>query len=244
MDYYAVRESEPEPGEPNYAIVMVNDSNYDFKEFSCKATILTETAARADVQCIAKDWNRGTEGMLWFSSNKDDIQKLTVDVRNIKYIIGNSDRGGAAAKGRRKLAEDEDAARIRKEAEDKLVKQMESFNKYFDAQNDFANASELRAANIILKKLNKEKDATKRSKILGFYDKYLPLMTEVIEASGHSNTDIDATIETFTKAVKAFYKDLYDAEEIVDINSTVIEQLAVQDGLVDPMKDDKDASAQ
>ena len=95
----------------------------------------------------------------------------------------------------------------------------------------------LDSANAIVRKLFAETDEDKRRKILDFFDKYLPLITEIIEASKHGGNDTDDAFRRFTETVKAFSRNLYKADDVIDANKAVLESMAIRDGLYDPYKD-------
>ena len=86
-DYYCIRESEPGPGEPDYAIVMKNRSGYDFKEFRCKATPGAAGERLSTVTCTAKDWKKNTEGQLWFHCKNPNVNRLSIEANDIAYEI-------------------------------------------------------------------------------------------------------------------------------------------------------------
>ena len=85
--YYAIRETEAKPGEPNYAFVINNNSGYDFKDFSCKARVFTSSRELPAVNCVAKDWKSGTEGQMWFYCSSRDIKKMVMEAKDIRYTL-------------------------------------------------------------------------------------------------------------------------------------------------------------
>lgn len=89
-DYYAIRETEAKVGEPNYAFVMTNNSGYDFKEFSCKARVITSSRELPAVNCVAKDWKNNTEGQMWFYCSSRDIKTMIMEAKDIKYTVDKS----------------------------------------------------------------------------------------------------------------------------------------------------------
>ena len=89
-EYQAIRETEAKGSEPNYAFMIRNDSGYDFKEFSCKAIVYTSAKALPAVNCTAKDWKQGNDGLLWFYCASNDIKRMTMDAKDIKYTIDPS----------------------------------------------------------------------------------------------------------------------------------------------------------
>ena len=126
-------------------------------------------------------------------------------------------------------------AKAQKEADDKRAREYASYIDYFQAMRGAASAENtLKVANTIIHKLHDETDESKRIKILAFFDRYLPVMTEIIEASKHGDADIDDSIKRFTDAVKAFSKSLYKVDDVVDVNSAVLENMAIRDGFYDP----------
>ena len=142
-------------------------------------------------------------------------------------------------------------AKAAKEAEEKQVKEAEkraieeaSYRAYEQAYKESALLSnKLYTANEVLEKLRAETDESKRIKILSFFDRYLPVMTEIIEASKHGDVDIDDSIERFTETVKAFSKTLYKVDDVVDVNQSMMERMAIMDGLYDPYADSFKLSA-
>ena len=132
-----------------------------------------------------------------------------------------------------RMRAEQEAEALRKEQE-RLERELAAFDEYLKAQTDPEIREKLRSANVILKKLSKEDDTFKREKILSFYDKYLPLITESIKAKEHGDVDLDESFETFTNAVEVFSKDLYNVDDIVEINQKLLEQLAIRDGFYDP----------
>lgn len=90
-DYYAIRETEAKAGEPNYAFVMTNNSGYDFKQFSCKARVITSSQELPAVNCVAKDWKNDTEGQMWFYCYSRDIKKITMEAKDIKYTVDKTE---------------------------------------------------------------------------------------------------------------------------------------------------------
>ena len=142
---------------------------------------------------------------------------------------------------RAKAPEREAAARAKaaREAEEKLAREEASYWAYVHSYEDDAVLSgKLYTANVIIDKLREETDESKRIKILAFFDRYLPVMTEIIEASQHGDTDIDDAVDRFTETVKAFSKSLYKADDVVDVNTTVLENMAIRDGFYDPYAED------
>ncbi len=86
-DYYCIRENEPEPGGPDYAIVMKNKSGYNFKEFKCKAKPSAAGSSLGTVTCIAKDWKNNTEGQMWFHCKNPSVDRLSIEANDISYEI-------------------------------------------------------------------------------------------------------------------------------------------------------------
>ena len=142
---------------------------------------------------------------------------------------------------RAKAPEREAAARAKaaREAEERLAREEASYWSYVRSyEDDAVLCGKLYTANVIIDKLREETDESKRIKILAFFDRYLPVMTEIIEASRHGDTDIDDAVERFTETVKAFSKSLYKADDVVDVNTTVLENMAIRDGFYDPYAED------
>ena len=145
-----------------------------------------------------------------------------------------------------KKPEREAAARKKaeQEAAEKARKERETYDRYFAAQEGAHLYGRLDSANAIVRKLFAETDVDKRRKILDFFDKYLPLITEIIEAKKHGGTDADDAFRRFTETVKAFSKNLYQADDVIDANKAVLESMAIRDGLYDPYKDVFDFNAE
>ncbi len=142
---------------------------------------------------------------------------------------------------RAKAPEREAAARAKaaKEAEDKLAKEEASYRAYVRSyEGSTLLSTKLYSANVIIDKLHEETEETKRNRILAFFDRYLPVMTEILEASKHGDADIDDSIDRFTETVKAFSKSLYKVDDVVDVNSAVLENMAIRDGFYDPFAED------
>ena len=145
-----------------------------------------------------------------------------------------------------KKPEREAAARKKaeQEAAEKARKERETYDRYFAAQESAHLYGRLDSANAIVRKLFAETDVDKRRKILDFFDKYLPLITEIIEAKKHGGTDADDAFRRFTETVKAFSRNLYQADDVIDANKAVLESMAIRDGLYDPYKDVFDFNAE
>ena len=155
---------------------------------------------------------------------------------------GQRDAEIAAQQQAERKAEQERREQLRKAEEARLAHakreaELAPLTEYLNAQKSPEIKEKLAAANAILRKLSEETAEAKWTRIVNFYEKYLPLMTEPIRATDHGDADIDETIRTFTETVKAFSRNLYDVDEVVDINNTLIRQLAMQDGLIDPLRD-------
>ena len=130
-------------------------------------------------------------------------------------------------------------AKAEKEAEEKLAKEEASYRAYVSAyKGSTLLEAKLHTANMIIDKLHEETDESRRIKVLAFFDRYLPVITEIIEASKHGDADIDDSVNRFTDSVKAFSKSLYKVDEVVDVNSTVLENMAIRDGFYDPYAED------
>ena len=115
-------------------------------------------------------------------------------------------------------------------------KERASYDAYFRAQDGFGDADKLKEANSIIIALNEDADPFRRKEILSFYNKYLPLMTESIEACKRNSLDSGDMISKFTETVRNFSDELYKSKEVVEINSKVMETLSIKDGLYDPYK--------
>lgn len=124
--------------------------------------------------------------------------------------------------------------KARQEDEERLRKEREAYDRYFSMQEKASLDGKLDAANAIIRKLFEEEDNDKRTKIIAFFDKYLPLMTGIIEAGNHGGTVSDEACHQFTETVKTFSRTLYKADEVIDVNQTTMESLAIVDGLYDP----------
>ncbi len=148
------------------------------------------------------------------------IAAIAISVKLVQYLI---------AKSAEKKAQD---------AVEKEQRERAAYDAYFRAQNYSDAKYGLAEANAIIRKLFAEQDAAKRAKIIEFFDKYLPPMTDILEARKHGDVEMDDTVETFTETVKAFSKDLYEVDDVVDANSSVIESLAISDGLYEPYQQD------
>lgn len=166
----------------------------------------------------------------WISDNWEIIVLVIVAIIAIAAVIAFARSYQAKAPVR----EAEARARAEQEAEEKRCKERESYDRYFDAQNGAYLNGKLNEANEIVRRLFEESDEEKRVKILDFLDKYLPLVTEIIEASKHGATDIDESLDRFTQTVKAFSKTLYKVDDVIDVNNAMMESMAIRDGLYDP----------
>ena len=89
--YYTIRENDAKGREPNFAIVMVNGSGFDFKEFSCKAAPGMPAKMFPQTTCTAKNWKKNTEGQMWFYCPEPNITKLRIDVNDFKYVLDISE---------------------------------------------------------------------------------------------------------------------------------------------------------
>ena len=167
----------------------------------------------------------------WISDNWTTILLVIGAIIAIVAVIAGVKSYQAKAPEREAAAK----AKAARAAEEKLSKEEASYRAYVQAYKESALLSnKLYAANAIIDKLHDEKDESKRIKILAFFDRYLPVITEILEASKHGDTDIDDSIKRFTDAVKAFSKSLYKVDDVVDVNRTVLENMAIRDGFYDP----------
>lgn len=171
----------------------------------------------------------------WIEDNWTTILLVIGGIIAIGAIIAGVKAYKAKAPEREATAK----AKAEKEAEEKLAKEEASYRAYVYAyESDTILTSKLHTANVIINKLHEETDESKRIKILAFFDRYLPVITEIIEASKHGDADIDASIGRFTDSVKAFSKTLYKVDDVVDVNSAVLESMAIRDGYYDPYEED------
>lgn len=129
---------------------------------------------------------------------------------------------------------EQERIQIEKEMQ-RLGEENEPYRAYSAAVAGSRERSKLAAATKIIDHLND--DDENRSRVIPFFHKYLPLMTEALRANRNNDEDLDDMIKSFTETVKAFSRSLYkekDARDVIDINKAVLEQLAVRDGLYDP----------
>ena len=169
----------------------------------------------------------------WISDNWVTIVLVIAGIIGLVALILGI-RSYQAKKPEREAAAREKAEQ---EAAEKARKERETYDRYFAAQEGAYLNGRLDSANAIVRKLFAETDVDKRRKILDFFDKYLPLITEIIEASKHGGTDIDDAFLRFTETVKTFSRNLYQADDVIDANKAVLESMAIRDGLYDPYKD-------
>lgn len=166
----------------------------------------------------------------WISDNWEIIVLVIVVIIAIAALITYLRSYEAKAP----IREAEARAKAEKEAEEKRRKERESYDRYLDAQDGANLNGKLSEANEILRRLFDESDEGKRVEILAFFDKYLPLVTEIIEASKHGATDVDESLDRFTQTVKSFSKTLYKVDDVVDVNNAMMESMAIRDGYYDP----------
>lgn len=166
----------------------------------------------------------------WLSDNWETILLVIVAIIAIIALIAGIRSYNAKAPEREAAAK----TKAEKEAQEKRDREEASYKNYFRVVEGSDIASRLKAANVILKKLYQETDPDKRTKILAFFDKYLPLMTEIVEASKHGDTDTEDSVKRFTETVKAFSRSLYRADDVIDVNKAAMESMAIRDGLYDP----------
>ena len=119
-------------------------------------------------------------------------------------------------------------------AAEKRAKEDESYLAYIKAQTGSPIAPRLQSVNTIISRLRDEEDEEKHEKIIVFFDRYLPLITEIIEASKHGAIDSDESVDRFIETVKNFSKSLYNVDDVVEVSSSVMESLAIRDGLYSP----------
>ena len=72
----------------NYAIVMRNESGFDFEEFSCRVTpySLFPEEDLEPVTCIARNWKNGKKGLLWFYCPAEQVSSVSRDVEDISFL--------------------------------------------------------------------------------------------------------------------------------------------------------------
>ena len=171
----------------------------------------------------------------WISDNWMTILLVIGAIIGIGAIIAGVKSYQAKAPEREAAAK----AKAAKEAEEKLAREEASYWAYVRSYEDETLlCKKLHTANVIIDKLHEETDENKRIKILAFFDRYLPVITEIIEASKHGDADIDDSVKKFTDAVRAFSKSLYKVDDVVDVNSAVLENMAIRDGFYDPYAED------
>lgn len=171
----------------------------------------------------------------WISDNWVTILLVIGGIIAIVAIIAGV-RSYQLKAPEREAAAKEKAVR---EAEEKLAKEEASYRAYVHAyEGNTVLSGKLYTANVIINKLHEETDEAKRIKILAFFDRYLPVITEILEASKHGDAEIDDSIRRFTDSVKAFSKSLYKVDDVVDVNSAVLENMAIRDGFYDPYAED------
>lgn len=170
----------------------------------------------------------------WISDNWTTILLVIGGIIAIAALIIGIMSYAAKAPEREAAAK----AKAEREAEEKLAKEEASYRAYVRAYNGSTLlSSKLCTANVIIEKLRSETDESKRIKILSFFDRYLPVITEILEVSKHGEVDIDDSIERFTETVKSFSRSLYNVDDVVDVNKSMMESMAIMDGLYDPYAD-------
>lgn len=141
--------------------------------------------------------------------------------------------------GLKRKAEDEieiEKDRIIDEIVDKetlIAKIRSSFSNYYEAQKKHNYSKELTLANEIAKKLEKEDSIEKQSLIVEFTEAKLDPFTDILLSEDDEKALIVA-IGTFTEEAVAFYKRLYKRYDVIEINTEVLETLAIIDGFYDP----------
>ena len=171
----------------------------------------------------------------WLSDNWATILLVIGAVIALAALITGLKSYNAKAPERQAAAKEKAAIQAR----EKRDKEEASYRAYVHSYEDSELLSDkLHSANVIIDKLHEETDETRRIRILAFFDRYLPVMTEILEASKHGDTDIDDSVSRFTDTVKAFSKSLYKAEDVVAVNKSVLESMAIRDGFYDPYAED------
>ena len=132
---------------------------------------------------------------------EEEADKLDKDLREAA-LDSFMDR-----QGREKVLEAESNSAYRK------IKTSNHKNKamreFFNELDSFDLSENLEQAKELLLKMEHESDGEKKKKIERFYDRYLPLMSEVIVASKTGESGADKAISLFSEIVGRFYKSLY-----------------------------------
>ena len=166
------------------------------------------------------------------------IALLVYVVRLINEGIEKSRLEAAEKAEERKKEEEhqrkEEALRQIKEDNARKAKERETYNAYNAALCSSSKQDELSEATDLIDKMVNENDESLRAKIITFFDKYLPIMTETLDVSTRSDVDIDETIEKFNETVRNFYNNLYKANDVIEENHATLESMAAMDGLIDP----------
>lgn len=170
----------------------------------------------------------------WISDNWEMILLVVVIFIALGAAISAIRSYNAKAPEREAAAK----AKAEQEAAEKEQKERASYDRYFAAQEGAHLNGKLDEANSTVRRLLYETDEAKRAQILAFFDKYLPLVTEIIEASKHGAADIDEPLARFTETVQTFTRTLYKADEVIDLNKAIMESMAIKDGLYDPYAED------
>ena len=110
-------------------------------------------------------------------------------------------------------------------------RELAAYRAFLRAQKGLDIPQALREADAVIVRLSKEEDPALRARILSFFNRYLPLMTEIFEAVRQGDRDLSDAVGSFPDIVKAFSDELYNTDEIVEINQKLIGQLAEMDGL-------------
>ena len=116
----------------------------------------------------------------WISDNWVTILLVIGGIIAIVALILGIRSYKAKASEREAAAE----AKAAQEAEEKLAKEEASYRAYVQSYEESELLTgKLYVANVIINKLHEEQDEDKRIKILAFFDRYLPVITEIMEAS-------------------------------------------------------------
>lgn len=132
---------------------------------------------------------------------EEEADKLDKDLREAA-LDSFMDR-----QGREKVLEAENNSAYRKaKASDHKNKAMREF---FNELESFDLSENLEQAKVLLLKMERETEDEKKKKIERFYNRYLPLMSEVIVASKTGESGADNAISLFSEIEGRFYKSLY-----------------------------------
>ena len=127
-------------------------------------------------------------------------------------------------------------AQTHDDSESALVYNNEYIDQYFNTQKGLPiNVQEdLAVANMYIEKIYKRNPEDK------FFKRYLPLVTETLEAtvSAENYQEIRSTAKMLSEASKKYYGQITGSSMMtVDVNKSVLEQLLTQDGLYNTIDD-------